>query len=209
MRPLLAPSLALATASLFALMAAAPRTADAAAGVARCAMPDGSHAYTNTACSSMGGKSAPLPADVLNRIQSERRYEAELTGQPLVENSLLPATAAIGERRPLAGGCAATPQQLAVDLRASMTLGDVNRIAESFDWAGMPHKQAMQVMARIEGLGELALVDAEYFDASIGMDALQDDAGGMMQVTLDQSGMRTVADFDVRRTSGCYFLRYA
>jgi len=53
-----------------------------------------------------------------------------------------------------------------------MAQGDVNRIAESFDWAGMPHAQAMQVM-------------------------------------LEQGGAQTVSDFDVRRTSGCYFLRYA
>ena len=39
---LLAPTLALATASLFALMSAAPRSAEASTGVARCAMPDGS-----------------------------------------------------------------------------------------------------------------------------------------------------------------------
>lgn len=210
MRPLLAPTLALATASLFALMSAAPRSAEASTGVARCAMPDGSYAYTNTACSSLGGKSAPLPAEVLNRIQRERRYEAELTGQPLVDDGLLGEAVAVGARRPLAGGCATSPQQLAVDLRASMAQGDVNRIAESFDWAGMPHKQAMHVMAQLETLGGKAVVDAEYFDATIGMEsAIDEGASGMMQVMLDASGVRTVADFDVRRTSGCYFLRYA
>ena len=209
MRPLLAPTLALATATLVALMSAAPRSAEASTGVARCAMPDGSYAYTNTACSSLGGKSAPLPADVLNRIQRERRYEAQLTGQPMVDDGLLDQAVAVAPRRPLAGGCATTPQQLAMDLRASVAQGDVNRIAESFDWAGMPHRQAMQVMARIETLGGQAVLDAEYFDATIGLGALDDAASGMMQVVLDDAGARTVADFDVRRTSGCYFLRYA
>lgn len=123
----------------------------------------------------------------------------------------MPATpAATGTRRPLAGGCAATPQQLALDLRASMAQGDVNRIAESFDWAGMPHAQAMQVMARIERLGGQAVLDAEYFDATISLDGAVDDAAtGMMQVMLEHGGARTVAGFDVRRTSDCYFLRYA
>lgn len=209
MRPLLAPALALATASLFALASTAPGTAEASTGVARCAMPDGSYAYTNIACSSLGGTSAPMPAEVLNRIQRERRYEAELTGEPLVEHGLLgEAMAVVDAPRPLAVGCATSPQQLAINLRSSMAQGDVNRIAESFDWAGMQHKQAMQVMGRLETLGGKTVLDAEYFDATIGPGALDEAAGGMMQVVLEDGGLRTVADFDVRRTSGCYFLRY-
>lgn len=209
MRPLLAPTLALATASLFAVLSTAPYSANASTGVARCAMPDGTYAYTNTACSGMGGKAVPLPAEVLNRIKRERRYEAQVTGEPLADDGMLPQMAAVGARRPLASGCAETPQQLALDLRASMAQGDVNRIAESFDWAGMPHAQAMQVMQQLERLGQQTLVDAEYFDATIGLGAVDGAASGMMQVMLEHGGAQTVSDFDVRRSSGCYFLRYA
>lgn len=209
MRPLLASALAIATASVLALVSAAPVTAVAATGVLRCAMPDGSYAYTNTACSSMGGKAVPLPADVLNRIERERRYESAITGEPLADTGLLASAAPSGARRPLNSGCAASPEQLARDLQSSMAMGDVNRIAESFDWAGMQHASAMQVMSRLERLGGQAMVDAEYFDATIGMGAIEAGASGVMQVVLENSGARTVADFDVRRASGCYFLRYA
>lgn len=209
MRTLLASALAIATASILALVSAAPVTAEASTGVLRCAMPDGSFAYTNAACTSMGGKAVPLPAEVLNRIERERRYESALTGEPLVDTGLLASAAPSGARRPMSSGCAATPEQLARDLQASMAMGDVNRMAESFDWAGMQHASAMQVMARLERLGGQALVDAEYFDATIGIGAVDAAASGVMQVVLDDAGARTVADFDVRRSSGCYFLRYA
>jgi dTMP kinase len=144
-----------------------------------------------------------------DRIERERRYESALTGEPLVDTGLLASAAPSGARRPMSSGCAATPEQLARDLQASMAMGDVNRMAESFDWAGMQHASAMQVMARLERLGVQALVDAEYFDATIGIGAVDAAASGVMQVVLDDAGARTVADFDVRRSSGCYFLRYA
>lgn len=209
MRTLLVPALALATASAVALISAAPRSAEASAGVARCAMPDGSYAYTSTACSSLGGTHEALPAEVLNRIRRERRLESQLAGTPMVENGLLAAApVASAARRPQGQGCATTPHQLAIDLRASMAMGDVNRIAESFDWAGMSHGQAMQAMARIERLGGLALVDAEYFDATFGIAAAGSGDRGTLQVILLDAGMQKVADFDVRRDSGCYFVRH-
>lgn len=209
MRTLLVSTLALATASAVALISAAPRSAEASTGIARCAMPDGTYAYTSTACSSLGGTHEALPAEVLNRIQRERRHESQLTGAPMVENGLL-ATAPVASaaRRPQGQGCAITPQQLAVDLRASLAMADVNRIAESFDWAGMSHGQAMQAMARIERLGGLVLVDAEYFDATFGIAAAGPGDGGTLQVILQDAGTQKVADFDVRRDSGCYFVRH-
>ncbi|TDK27354.1 hypothetical protein E2F46_03955 [Luteimonas aestuarii] len=208
MRLLLMSTLAFACASAIALLSAAPRAANASTGVARCAMPDGTHAYSDTSCSSLGGHHAPLPADVLNRIQRERRAEAQLRGEAPFESGFVarqPRDAAPA-RRPLSQGCATTPRQLALDLHASMALGDANRIAESFDWAGMSHAQAMQMMARIERLGGLAVVDAEYFGASFGMAAMADEAGGTLQVILQDAHAQTVADFDVRRSTGCYFL---
>jgi len=171
-------------------------------------MPDGTHAYSDTGCGSLGGKAAPLPADVLNRIRRERHAEAQLRGEGALDSGLVAHArrTAAPARRPLSQGCATTPRQLALDLHASMALGDVNRIAESFDWTGMSHAQAMQMMARIERLGGLAVVDAEYFGASFGAAAMADEAGGMLQVVLQDANTQTVADFDVRRSTGCYFL---
>ena len=207
MRTLLVSTLVLASACVIAL-GSAPHSAAAATGVARCAMPDGTHAYTGAACSTMGGRHVALPSGVRNRIRRERVHEAQLTGAPLLADGMLPEPPAVSAPRPKWQGCANTPRQLAVDLRVSMAHGDVNRIAESFDWAGMSHDRAIQVMSRLERLGGVALVDAEYFGAGPGADAAAAGPGGTLQVVLNEAGVHKVADFDVRRDSGCYFLRH-
>ncbi len=208
MRTLLASFLAFATASAITLVSM-PRSAGAATGVARCAMPDGSYAYTGSACSALGGEHVALPVEVQNRIRRERVHEAQLAGAPLVASGLLSGPAFASAPRPKGQGCATTPRQLAADLRVSMAQGDVNRIAESFDWAGMSHDRAIQVMSRLERLGGVALVDAEYFGAGPDGSAAAAGPGGTLQVVLDEAGEHRVADFDVRRDSGCYFLRHA
>lgn len=207
MRPLLVSTLAVATAFALALISAAPRTADASTGIARCAMSDGTYAYTDTACNHLGGRHHALPAEVLNRIRRDQRRESQRTGKPMESDGLLAATPGAPARRPPGRGCAATPGQLAVDLRMALATGDVNRIAESFDWAGMGHAQAMRAMARIERLGGLVLVDADYFDGSLGPTAGTGDTG-TLQVVLHDAGVAKVADFDVRRDSGCYFVSH-
>lgn len=208
MRPLLLSTLAVATACAVALICAAPRTADASTGIARCAMSDGTYAYTDTACNRLGGRHHALPAEVLNRIRRDRRQESQRNGRPMEDDRLLAAARSAPARRPPGRGCATTPRQLAFDLRAALATGDVNRIAESFDWAGMRHGQAMQAMARIERLGGLVLVDADYFDGSLGP-APGAGGRGTLQVILQEAGVEKVADFDVRRDSGCYFVSHS
>lgn len=199
MRPFLVSILACAALSTCALVSS-PGSVRAATGVARCAMPDGTFAYTNVACSRLGGRHVALPADVQNRIRRERVHEARLTGAPPPVDDGLLVAASLDPGRPKGQGCAATPRQLAVDLRASMAQGDVNRIAESFDWAGMSHATAMRMMARIQRLGGMALVDAEFFGSPA--------AGGTLQVVLQDAGGHRVTDFDVRRHGGCWFVRH-
>jgi hypothetical protein len=200
MRPLILSALACATLSAASLVS--PQgTAEASTGVARCEMPDGSVAYTNVSCASMGGRHVAMAADVQNRIRREHLREAELTGYLPPEGLL--ATPHAFSSRPKGLGCATTPQQLAADLRASMAEGDVNRIAESFDWVGMSHGQAMQMMTRLERLGGLSLIDAEFFGAST-----QLASAGTLQVVLQEAGTQKVADFDIRRHEGCYFLQH-
>lgn len=204
---------ALAAAILLAALPAVPQRAEANTGVLRCQMPDGTSVYTNKACSAFGAKAMPLPGEVLNRIERERRYEAKLSGVEPTEGPLQPMQASV--RRAVASGCADSPQQLAADLAASVAMRDVNRVAESFDWAGMQNAQAQRVMAQLERLSQQAVVDAEYFDATIGGNVLYadasgavDGAAGLMQVTFDNGQGTSVMDFDVQRDEGCYFLRY-
>ena len=91
MRPLLLSTLAVATACAVALICAAPRTADASTGIARCAMSDGTYAYTDTACNRLGGRHHALPAEVLNRIRRDRRQESQRNGRPMEDDRLLAA----------------------------------------------------------------------------------------------------------------------
>lgn len=205
MRPV--STTAIAAALLLAALPAVPPRAEAAAGVLRCQMPDGTSVYTNTACSDFGAQAAPLSADVLNRIEREQRHEARLSG--VADDALSaigPRRPAAGARRGVASGCAGSPGQLARDLQASLAMGDVNRVAESFDWAGMRHEQAQPIMDQLDRMaGREAVVDAEFFAAQLGG---RGDAG-MMQVTFEADGATRVDDFAVSANSGCYFLRYA
>lgn len=204
---------AIAAAILLAALPAVPQRAEANTGVLRCQMPDGTSVYTNKACSALGAKATPLSGEVLNRIEREQRHEARLNGIEPTEDPLQPMQASV--RRSVQGGCAGSPQQLAADLAASVAMRDVNRVAESFDWAGMQNAQAQRVMSKLERLSEQVVTDAEYFDASIGGEVMLADAGGstsgsagLMQVTLDNGNGTSVMDFDVQRNQGCYFLRY-
>lgn len=220
MRPVLTS--ALATAILMMVLPAIPQRAEAKTGVVRCQMPDGTSVYTNKACGAFGAASMPLPADVLSRIASDQRRESRLVAlQSGIEADSIPAdlvdvAPAIPSRRPLARGCATTPEQLAMDFQGAVALGDVNRVAESFDWAGMGNQQAQRIMTRLEQVAQRPVREAEYFDASIGEGALFADAGdqpldsaaGLLQVTFETGNGNSVVDFDVRRDKGCYFLRY-
>lgn len=204
---------AIAAAILLAALPTVPQRADANTGVLRCRMPDGTSVYTNKACSAFGAKATPLSAEVLNRIEREQRYEARLTGIEPAADPL--QTIQASARRAPQSGCADSPQQLAADLAASVAMRDVNRVAESFDWAGMQNAQAQRVMMKLEGLATQTISNAEYFDATIGGQTMFADAGGasdgpagLMQVTFDNGDGTMVLDFDVQRDQGCYFLRY-
>ena len=218
MRALLA-SASLAAAIAVAVLPALPHQAFATS-VLRCQMPDGSRLYTNKSCASFGASAAPMDAHVLNRIKSDQRRQvriaAESNGED-VEAALAELDAGrmingvVPVRRPVASGCAASPQQLALDLQASMAAGDVNRVAESFDWAGMANAQAQQIMRQLEAMAaSQQVVDADYFEASIGSGVELAGHGGLMQLTFASAGNATRVDnYDVTREKGCYFLRYA
>lgn len=204
---------ALVAAILLATLPAVPRRAEANTGVLRCQMPDGTSVYTNKACSAFGAKAMPLSGEVLNRIEREQRHEARLAGIEPLQDPLQPMQASM--RRAVQGGCADSPRQLAADFAASVAMRDVNRVAESFDWAGMQNAQAQRVMSELERLTAQVVMDAEYFDATIGGQLMFADASGsidgpagLMQVTFDNGPGTSVMDFDVQRDQGCYFLRY-
>ena len=213
---------ALAMAFAVAALPLLPRTAAANTGVIRCELPDGTRVYTSEGCGEFGALSAPLDARLANRIASERLAEVRLQAlrdgrdpaQAVAEldaRSLTPR--APGQRRAAAAGCARTPRQLAIDLQASVALGDVNRVAESFDWAGMRSRQAYRAMDRLASLASREIARAEYFETgpAITLDgpalASADADSGILQVAFRGADGVVIDDFDVRRDRGCYFLR--
>ena len=215
-KPLLASLIA---ASVLAAATSAPRPAEATAtGVLRCQMPDGTTLYTNQGCGAFGARSAPITADLANRIVSERRLEARLgalrNGEDpdvaLDELQAASVASAPSARRDVSAGCARTPAQLARDLQASMAMRDVNRVAESFDWSGMRNQQAQHIFKQLERMSaSQQVVDADYFEATISYGGTLADNSGMMQLTFASAGSTNVDDFEVTRQNGCYFLRYA
>ncbi len=217
MRPLFA-SLVVAALALPAQSTA--QVEDAASQVLRCRMQDGATLYTNRACSTFDAAPMPLPAEMLGRIARQQHYEARLavnaasgifTAEDTSPRNHDEQHAPVAARRPVSAGCANTPRQLALDFQSSVAAGDVNRVAESFDWAGMRQAQAHRILTELQRFNGSVVVDADYFSAGddgFGI-APSVEQGGLMQVVLDSDHGRRVADFDVRIDRGCYFLRFA
>jgi hypothetical protein len=199
-------------------LSAAPSLApvEATSAILRCQSPDGTLVYTDKACSAFGAKAAPMPGGLLTRIyHDESRFADSGTGIPV---GSMPAVA----RRAASSGCARTPTQLSMDLRASLAMGDVNRVAESYHWVGMSNREGEHTLDRLQQLTGKPVIDSHYFDAQIGVAALDGvDAGaiasnaagiggdaGMLQVVLGDDGSRSAIDFDVHRYAGCYFVTF-
>jgi hypothetical protein len=193
----------------------APSPLRAAGAILRCQSSDGTRVYTDKACGAFGAKAAPIPGDLLGRIYRDEARFGRDDDTPAPTMSPMPAS-----RRAASSGCARTPTQLAMDLRGSLALGDVNRLAESYHWVGMSSRQGERTLDRLQGLIGRPVLDSHYFDARIGAvsdadggtmasnsDTLGGDAG-MLQLVLGQDEARTAIDFDVHRYAGCYFVSF-
>lgn len=178
-------------------------------GLQRCQGADGIAIYTDRACGK-AGKPMPLSGELLTRIAMDRAVVPDGGGAGMYRDASELIPVAVPARRSLQGGCARSPKQLEADLMGAFALGDVNRIAESYYWTGMHHRQAMGVMARLDQLSERPLAEAKFLAAWIGSgdthgDSIPGDAG-LMQLVFAGDGMQVV-DAQVRRHSGCYFIR--
>jgi hypothetical protein len=227
------PLAAVATMALLSAMAMPlPAPVEAANGIQRCESPDGTLVYTDKGCDAFGAKATPMSGELLTRIANEEAASARATSMggtlPGTVDASLPLDGAatpgtpIG-RRSQASGCARTPTQLQMDLRGSLALGDVNRLAESYHWVGMSSKAGERTLDRLQHLVGRQVVDSQYYDARIGFadasgfaDAatlLADASGGngdagMLQLVLGDDGNRSAVDFDVHRYAGCYFVSF-
>lgn len=222
------PLLTLAAATVAMTAAPLPAPVAAAGGIQRCESADGTLVYTDKACAAFDARPTPMSGELLTRIAREEALSARAGGlagtvdAALPLAGLIPAGTPLGRRSP-ASGCARTPTQLQMDLRTSLALGDVNRVAESYHWAGMSSKAGERMLDRLQHLAGRRAVDSQYYDARIGFagsggfaDAatlLADASGGngeagILQLQLGNDGNRSLVDFDVHRYKGCYFVSF-
>jgi hypothetical protein len=222
-------TLFLSTALLTALAALpAPTPAEAASDGAlllRCKSPDGTVGYTDRSCAVFGAKAVPIDAELVSRIVRDRARHARMEaaaagaepgfdmGSAMRIDDTYASTTTPGRRSP-ASGCARSPAQLATDLHASVALGDVNRIAESYHFAGMSTAAGERVLDRLQRYAGRAVVDSSYYAATIGPAKAggsdDGDAAGVLQLEVDgQDGGAAAVDFDVERYAGCYFVSFA
>lgn len=208
---------ATAAAALTLLAASMPvaTPVNAGTGIQRCQATDGTTIYTDKPCSVHGATATPMSGELMTRIaREEAMAEAHYD---LADASQLLAPAVAPGRRSAAAGCARSATQLAMDLRGAFALGDINRIAESFQWAGMTHREGQMGMERIDRLNDTPLMDARYLDATLGPAGMQladastssGDAGaGIMQLWFGDGGEQRIVDLDVKRYQGCYFVEF-
>jgi hypothetical protein len=219
MKRLLLISTAL-TVALAAVPAPMPARAATDTALLRCRSPDGTIGYTDRSCSVFGAQAVPIDAQLVARIvRDQARFgDADAEGRDgsggdsgFDMGSAALAPAAPGRRSPVAG-CAHTPAQLATDLHASVALGDVNRIAESYHFAGMSSDAGERVLDRLQDIAGRPVVDSHYYAASIGPAPISDDgsAPGMLQLVMGNAqGGDAAVEFDVHRYAGCYFVSFA
>lgn len=186
--------------------------------VQRCESDEDPVIYTDRACAAFGARATPMPDELLVRLVNERSRAASLDRRSSATDVAAygsRATASAPARRSPQAGCARTPEQLSRDLRGALALRNVNRLAESFHWVGIGHRQGHRLMDRLQRLSEADVRDAHFFDAQIAMTSDGDAAGasgsgraGMLQLLIDNGTSARIVGFDVRRYSGCYFVSF-
>lgn len=232
------------------LLGAVPLTAkvQAGTGIQRCATADGGSLWTDQPCAVHGAQALHVSADLSNRIATAQAQERRARAAAMDEAGLDPveaaftsefpdagmpaAGAATPTRRPVNAGCARSPQQLALDLRGAIALGDINRLAESYAWMGVSHAAGQRILDRLQSLLQREVLNAQYYggmraslsstaavwdDASGGWvetavtthSAPTIDGDGILQLTVagEGGGHRSI-DFRVREYADCWFVEY-
>lgn len=207
-----------------------PQAQERGSGIQRCERADGSQVYTDQDCGAFSAVPAPMAGELLMRLASDGGPSAA-TGTPSPAGAppapALPGATTLARRlddRPVRSaarpardpvpvrGCAHSPTQLVMDLRAAWETGDVNRIAASYDWAGSGTAEATSVMSRLQRLAALPLQDIRAYGTGSGLMQVASAAaiplGGIVQVTLGTSDRPRMHDFHVVAREGCRFVRF-
>lgn len=249
-------------AALAAIPAPMPAEASTEHAVVRCISPDGTIGYTDGSCAVFGATAVPMPMDpqLAARITADRaravadayaaRFnddgEGDGNSDGTVQGTYPPPSdatagfdpysasmiAPVAGRRSPTSGCARNPAQLANDLEASVALGDVNRMAESYHFAGMSTAAGERVLDRLQRYAGRAVMESRYVGGVRGIVAMPDTlppdgtawtatawnddaptAGTRPMVRLvfagNGGGAASSVDFAVERYAGCYFVSFA
>ncbi|GAB3370897.1 hypothetical protein GCM10027431_19100 [Lysobacter rhizosphaerae] len=196
-------------AALAAFSAAPPHVARAGESpiLQRCQAPDGNAVYTDKPCAAFRAQPTRISEELAFRLAMADTGDEQATLGSVYRDASEPLHEAIPGRRSAAAGCARSPEQLSQDLVGAFALHDVNRVAESYHWAGMSNRSALPVMKQLERLSAQPLSDARFLSAWIGsgqQTVIPQDAG-LMQLVF-AGGSRRIVDFEVRRYAGCYFI---
>ena len=209
--PLLAAALVVALASV-------PAPAPVHATILqKCQSADGTIGYTDGNCAVFGDDAVAISSRVIDQAPAEPALSTAYPMMDARDTGISMMGSAPGRRSP-ADGCARTPTQLAMDLRASLALGDVNRVAESYDWAGMSNEAGQRTLDRLQQLVDRPVLDSRYLAASYGAAGamyassagVRSPGAGTLQLIVggdDGPGARTI-DFDVHQVAGCYFVSF-
>jgi hypothetical protein len=206
--------------ALIAAPALLPDTDVQASPIQRCVAGNGV-IYTDKACRSLGAQPAPMSTELIRNLAAVAREQAMNGVEPGYLDQVGGASneeqenakAYLAARN---GGatCARTPEQLQLLLRGAVSMGDVNRIATAYNWAGMGSAQAKAVLTRLESLGKSPVTSVQYYNATIGDAALATMSPGVLGgggegfLQLVQGGGTQVTEFEVHRLAGCYFVSY-
>ena len=213
----------LLVASLTLALATVPAPGPAhATSIQKCQSADGSIGYTDGSCAVFGNDSTTVSSRLVDEPADTTIAMAYPAMDAAIQGSMAMGSgmgSAMGRRSP-ADGCARTPTQLAMDLQASLAMGDVNRVAESYHWTGMSNEDGQRTLDRLQRLVGRPVLDSRFLDASYGY------AGGALHASLDAGPMADRAgmlqllvgdddgpgadsiDFDVHRYAGCYFVSF-
>lgn len=224
MRPLL-PALSILLALAAAIAPCPLQAQERGSGIQRCERADGTRVYTDQDCAVFSATPAPVEGELLMRLASDGGGDAPAARAGVGTDdhrSFFPAALSAaaadnpgGKQRTSARmaatrGCAHSPIQLVMDLRAAWSAGDVNRIAASYHWAGSGTREATSVMARLQSLAALPLQEIRHYGAGNGLVQVAGAAAGAerLHVVLGDGQRTRVHDFRLTPHQGCYFIRF-
>lgn len=176
--------------------------ARASSHVSRCVSADGGTTYTDGSCRALGGKPAPMSANLMRNLAREGALGGDGSFRPTPGTRGAGGPTSARARHQLGGAsCPRTPVELAAALRGSLGDGEVNRLASLYDWTGKSSSDARAILQRLERMSERPLIDGQYFGA-----AQSPDSGGTVQLVQGAQHAPTVTEVAVSRRAGCLFL---